>query len=122
MHFQTRLDRSLAMLADRGLPRRHIEPLPFRLLWKLGVNIRPPHFLGFAHIAIAFGTCFAGTWGVFMWCVVWSRMGKSLAAAGLMAAAVGACFGLMMAWFYTRERKELALPAWETIGQDERAG
>jgi hypothetical protein len=122
MHFQARLERSLTMLADRGLPRRHFEPLLFRLLWKLGVNVRPPHFLGFAHIAIVFGTWFAGIWGAFMWCVVWSRMGKSVAAAALTTAAVGACFGFMVAWFYARERKEFALPAWETIVQEERAG
>jgi hypothetical protein len=59
MHFRAQLDRSLAMLSARGLSRHHTEPLLFRLLWKLGIRVRPPHFLGFAHIALVFGTWFS---------------------------------------------------------------
>jgi membrane associated rhomboid family serine protease len=118
MHFRVQLDRSLAVLSERGLSRHHAEPLLFRLLWKLGINVRPPHFLGFASIAIVYGTWFACAWGVFMWLLVWSHQGVGLAGVALRAAAAGACFGLLMAWFYARERREFALPAWESLGQE----
>ena len=118
MHFRAQLDRSLTVLSERGLLRHHTEPLLFRLLWKLGVHVHPPHFLGFASIVAVYGTWFAAVWGTFMWQLVWSGMGKRIAGAVLTAAAAGACFGLVMAWLYVRERRELGLPAWESIGLD----
>lgn len=118
MHFRAQLDRSLALLSERGLARRHAAPLPFRLLWKLGVRIRPPHFLGFAHIALGYGAWFACVWGVFMWVLVWSQQGYGILGVAFRAAGAGAAFGLMMAWFYTRERREFSLPAWESFGRD----
>jgi hypothetical protein len=122
MHFRAQLDRSLAMLSARGLARRHAAPLLFRLLWKLGVRVRPPHFLGFAHIALVYGTWFACAWGLLMWLLVWSQQGSGIAAVALRAGGAGAAFGLMVAWFYTRERREFALPAWESFGRDEQTG
>jgi hypothetical protein len=122
MPFRAQLDRSLAVLSERGLSRRHAEPLLFRLLWTCGVRVRPPHFLGFAQIAVVYGTGFAGAWGVFMWVLVWSQQGLDLPGVALRSGGAGAAFGLMMAWFYTRERREFALPAWESFSQEERTG
>ena len=110
------------MLSARGLSRHHTEPLLFRLLWKCGVRVRPPHFLGFAQIAGVYGTGFACAWGVFMWVLVWSQQGLDFQGVALRSAGAGAAFGLMMAWFYTRERREFALPAWESFSQEERTG
>jgi hypothetical protein len=118
MHFRVQLDRSLAVLSARGLSRLHAAPLLFRLLWKLGVKVRPPHFLGFASTAIVYGGWFAGAWGVLMWVLVWSQQGIGIGGVALRAAGAGACFGLTMAWFYARERREFALPAWESLGAE----
>ena len=118
MHFRAQLDRSLALLSARGLARSHAEPLVFRVLWKLGVRVRPPHFIGFVPIALAYGTAFACMWGVFMWTLVWSQQGRSIVDVALRAAAAGACFGLMIAWLYARERREFAVPAWDALGGD----
>ena len=106
------------MLSARGLSRHHTEPLLFRLLWKCGVRVRPPHFLGFAQIAGVYGTWFACAWGVFMWVLVWSQQGTAIVDVALRAAAAGACFGLIMAWLYARERREFAVPAWDALGGD----
>ena len=122
MHFRTQLDRSLALLSARGLARRHAAPPLFRLLWKCGVRVRPPHFLGFAHIALVYGAWFTCAWGVFMWLLVWSHQGVDFPGVALRSAGAGAAFGLTMAWFYTRERREFALPAWESFGRDEQTG
>ncbi|WP_075792809.1 DUF6404 family protein [Massilia putida] len=118
MHFRVQLDRSLAVLLARGLSRHHAEPLLFRMLWKLGINVRPPHFLGFASIAIVYGVWFACVWGGFMWTLVWSHQGIGIAGVALRAVIAGACFGLLMAWLYARERREFALPAWEALGRE----
>ncbi|MFL6634365.1 MAG: DUF6404 family protein [Massilia sp.] len=122
MQFRVQLDRSLAMLSERGLSRRHTEPLLFRLLWACGVRVRPPHFLGFVHIALVYGAWFACAWGVSMWWMVWSQQGLGIAGVALRSGGAGAAFGLTMAWFYTRERREFALPAWESFSQEERTG
>jgi hypothetical protein len=122
MHFRAQLDRSLTMLSARGLARHHAAPPLFRLLWKLGVRVRPPHFLGFGHIALVYGTWFTGVWGVLMWLLVWSHQGVDFPGVALRSGGAGAAFGLMMAWFYTRERKEFRLPAWESFGRDEQTG
>jgi hypothetical protein len=122
MHFRAQLDRSLAMLSARGLARRHTEPLLFRLLWKLGVRVRPPHFLGFAPVAVVYGTGFACAWGVFMWVLVWSQQGLDFHGVALRSAGAGAAFGGVIAWLYARERREFALPAWESFSQEEWKG
>jgi hypothetical protein len=122
MHFRAQLDRSLATLSARGLARRHAAPLLFRLLWTCGVRVRPPHFLGFAQIATVYGSWFACAWGLFMWVLVWSPQGLDWLAVLLRAGGAGAAFGLTMAWFYTRERREFKLPAWESFGRDEQTG
>jgi hypothetical protein len=118
MHFRAQLDRSLAMLSERGLSRRFTEPLLFRLLWKLGVRVRPPHFLGFAHIAGVYGSGFACAWGVFMWLLVWSPQEVDFPGVALRSAGAGAAVGLTIAWFYTRERREFGLPAWESFSRE----
>ena len=118
MHFRVQLDRSLAVLSARGLSRRHAAPLLFRMLWKLGVKVRPPHFLGFASTAIVYGGWFACVWGVLMWVLVWSQQGIGIGGVAFRSAISGACFGLMMAWFYARERREFGLPPWEALGRE----
>jgi membrane associated rhomboid family serine protease len=106
------------LLSGRGVARRHAAPLLFRLLWRLGLPVRPPHFLGFASVAVVYGTWFTVVWGVFMWTLVWSQQGRSIVDVALRAAAAGACFGLMIAWLYARERREFAVPAWDALGGD----
>jgi membrane associated rhomboid family serine protease len=118
MHFRLHLERSLALLSTRGVARRHAAPLLFRLLWRLGLRVRPPHFLGFAGVACVYGTWFMSVWGVFMWTLVWSQQGKAVVDVMARAAAAGACFGLIMAWLYARERREFAVPAWDALGGD----
>ena len=118
MHFRLQLDRSLALLSTRGGARLPAAPLLFRLLWRLGLRVRPPHFLGFASVACVYGTWFMSVWGMFMWMLVWSQQGIAVVDVALRAAAAGACFGLIMAWLYARERKEFAVPAWDALGGD----
>jgi membrane associated rhomboid family serine protease len=118
MQFRLRLDLSLALLSTRGFARGHAAPLLFRLLWRLGLRVRPPHFLGFASVACVYGTWFMSVWGVFMWTLVWSQQGKAVVDVALRAAAAGTCFGVIMAWLYARERREFAVPAWEAVGGD----
>jgi membrane associated rhomboid family serine protease len=117
MEFNTQLHRSLVILSQRGLPRHRYEPPLFRLLWKIGIQVPPPHYMGFAKVAVSFGAWFAVFWGSLMWLLMWSRQGRSLADDALAATVAGACFGLLMAWFYERDRRKFSLPAWESFGR-----
>jgi len=116
MEFQLQLHRSLAVLSQRGLPRHRYEPPLFRLLWKIGIQVPPPHYMGFAKVSVCFGAWFAVFWGSLMWLLMWSRQGRGLADDALAATVAGACFGLIMAWFYERDRRKFSLPAWESFG------
>lgn len=117
MEFHTQLHRSLVVLSQRGLPRHRYEPPLFRLLWKIGIQVPPPHYMGFAKVAVSFGAWFAVFWGSLMWLLMWSRQGRDLSDDALAATVAGACFGLLMAWFYERDRRKFALPAWESFGR-----
>ena len=117
MEFQAQLHRSLAVLSQRGLPRIRYEPPLFRLLWKIGVEVPPPHYMSFAKIAISYGGWFAAFWWSLMWMFVWSRQGRAMDDDVLGAVVAGAIFGLIMAWFYERDRRKLCLPAWESFGK-----
>lgn len=117
MEFQSQLHRSLALLSQRGLPRNRYEPPLFRLLWKIGVEVPPPHYMSFAKVAISYAVWFAVFWWGFMWVLVWSRQGRAMGDDVLVAVAAGAFFGLVMAWFYERDRRKLRLPAWESFAR-----
>lgn len=116
MTTQTKRALSLTLLAQRGIARGSYAPLLFRLLWKFGVDIPPPHFIGFAKLAVIWGAWFALAWGAFMWFAVWSRQGTLPPQAAAIAIGAGAFFGLCLSAIYARDRKKHALPRWESIG------
>ncbi|AOY01405.1 DUF6404 family protein [Jeongeupia sp. USM3] len=109
-------DRALALLAKTGIWSGNYQPLLFRLLWRLGFNVPPPHFAGFGTAVLLSGLEFACIWGGFMWFVVWRSSGMSAMSAVSFAGATGALFGLVMGLYYAYGRKKHHLPPWQTLG------
>lgn len=105
------------MLSQHGLAPGTYAPLLFRLLWKIGVNVPPPHFMGFTKLAMIWGTWFAVVWGAIMWAFVWSRQDTNILLAAGSAIAAGTFFGVSLAAVYARHRKKYGLPTWESFGQ-----
>lgn len=116
MHFQTRKEHAFAVLSHKGLERRSYAPPLHRLLWKLGVEIRPPHFMGFGAVVLSSGISFAVAWGLGMWLLVWSRSGASPLFSVVAPVLAGLIYGLTMAFIYSYQRDKLRLPEWDELG------
>lgn len=113
--FETRKAKALDLLRGTGMRESNYLPPATRLLWRLGVEVPPPHFAGFFGAALVSGTFFGVVWGVLMWLIVWQHQGLSLAATSLTVLSAGLLFGLFMAAYYAWGRRKHALPAWEQL-------
>ena len=115
MDFQTQKDRALTVLSRHGLARHSAAPPLLLLLWRLGMQVPPPNFMGFGAITLSFGAWFGVIWGAVMWLAVWSRNGTSPLGAAVWAAGAGLCYGLTMAFICSRQRRKHDLPPWESL-------
>jgi len=95
--------------------RNSYEPPLLRLLWRLGLNVPPPHFAGFIVTTLFYGGFFALFWGVIMWFFTWSESGMSPTGAAGAALFAGVLFGLIMASYYSWGRRKHRLPGWKNL-------
>ena len=103
---------ALALLAKTGIwPSNYAPPL-FHVLWRLGVNVPPPHFIGFFSILIFTG----GLFGILMTLFFAPMLDQSRSGAVLIAACMGGAFGLAMACYYAYGRQIHRLPRWNELG------
>lgn len=100
-------------LGQRGVGKYTVAPPAFRLLWRMGIEVPPPHFAGFWSLALGMGTFFGVLWGIFMWLLFWRAQDLSAGAVVGFSALAGLVFGLIMAGYYRWHRRRLALPRWE---------
>lgn len=104
-------------LTARGVSKGDIAPPIFRLVWKFGIAIPPPHFMSFGALATVMGSYFGVLWGVFMWFVFWRRLGLPAGACTIVSLAAGISFGVAMASFYRWKARQLGLPSWSEYGK-----
>ncbi len=97
----------------RGIGRNTAAPPLYRLLWRLGVEIPPPHFAGFWPLALSTGPFFAVCWGLLMWFLLWRSDDMPVAIAVVTSLLAGLAFGLIMAAYYRWRARKLALPPWK---------
>src|SRR5437867_12529072 len=104
----------IADFRERGIKKALAAPLPYRLLWKLGFHVTPPHFATFAANALPMAIFYGVLWGILMWLLFWRRERDFPIPAAIIASA---CFGLVMgvglAISYRRKARKLSLPRWE---------
>ena len=105
---------ALELLARTLMKPSSFKPPAVRLLWHMGVNIRPPHFSSFLFNTLFTGGFYAVNWGVLMWLITW-RHNRTPAEAAIVATLAGLCFGLMMAAYYTYSRRKHKLPSWNEL-------
>ncbi len=103
-HFDAKLKMALDRLCETRIwPSHYASPL-YRLLWRLGVNLPPPHFNGFlANFAVS-AAFFGIVWGLLMGLTGggW-LLRESILAGGL--------FGLWMAIYYRFSARKHKLPS-----------
>jgi|SRR5437899_3037857 len=105
-------------LSRKGIGRWTFAPPLYRTLWKLGVEIPPPHFSTFSFLFSFLGSYFAVACVLFMSLVPCLLPLERLSfSAVLLASLVAGCFfGLCMASYYTSQAKRHGLPPWSHYG------
>jgi len=106
-------DAALKILASTGIWRSSYVPPLLRLLWRLGLDVPPPHFATFWNNVLYNGSLFAVFWGLLMWFIPWFREERSLLRVLVLAGFMGVFFGLWMAAYYARGRRKYNLPSWK---------
>ena len=106
---------ALLLLEKTGIWRSNYAPPFVRLLWRLGIDVPPPHFATFAGSACVAGGFFGALWGLFMWLFVWSNSGMMAMNAAVAALITGVFFGLAMASYYAYGRYRYKLPSWHEL-------
>lgn len=121
MRFEQKLTAALGLLASTGMWRSNYAPPLHRLLWRIGAQLAPPHFLSFTANFVSTGVRFGVFWGLAMWLTASSHQGMSrLAAAALF---VGLLYGLGMAAYYRYGARNYGIPLWKDFEvSDEQAG
>jgi hypothetical protein len=115
MDVHTRRTHALAILERTGMLRNSYAPPLFRVLWRLGMDVPPPHFMGFWTLAAGAALWFGVVWGGIMWCLSWSRQHQAPQQALMTACATGVMFGLALAAVYAWGRQKYGLPAWKAL-------
>jgi hypothetical protein len=112
MRFEKKLAAALALLEATPIQRSNYAPPLFRFLWRVGVRVPPPHFLGFTANFFITGAFFGIVLGATLWFALWSLSGISSWLAVSAATFAGVLFGLCMAGYYRFGAHKERIPLW----------
>ena len=111
MTHDEKVARLLQDLGQRGIGRYTIAPPMYRLLWRLGIKLKPPHFASFWSLAAITGVGYGVLLALMMLALLW----RSTPVSGVIgtAALAAILFGLFMAAYYRTRAHQLGLARWE---------
>jgi sulfite exporter TauE/SafE len=112
MRFEQKLAAAFTLLEPTGIWRSNYAPPVYRLLWRLGARVAPPHFVGFVTNFLIAAVSFGAVWGLLMCFAVWSHQAMSPRGALVTASCAGLCFGLFMATYYRYGTWKHEIPLW----------
>ncbi|MES2076248.1 MAG: DUF6404 family protein [Pseudomonadota bacterium] len=113
-------ERALRYLNDiKHIRRNSSAPLAFRLLWRCGVELPPPHFNGFLVNAAVLGGGFGLLWWLIMWPLQWLRDGRSLVSSLLPTLAAALFFGICLAAYYRFHARKHRVPPFDQLPKSE---
>jgi hypothetical protein len=115
--YERRYTAAMKELEATEMWRANYAPPLLLLQRKLGMQPRPPHYLGTWSIILVSGSIFAVVWGTAMAVFVWPEMDMEItlgtAVAGSLAG--GVVFGAGLAFAYGRMRRKWKLSKWEDL-------
>jgi len=120
MNFNEKLTAAKEVLAATGMKRRLYAPSFVAFLWRLGIQVPPPHFAGFLGTSLFAGTLFGTLWGVLMWFLRWSHDGVTPGTAVAYAALAAIIPGLAAATYYRYSARKHAIPRWSDFAPERR--
>lgn len=107
---------ALELLNKTGLMRDEYAPPAYRLLWRFGVDIPPPHFMSFGKLALFQGTAFFVGIAIGMTLLTGLLLpGFSIVMTLVLSLLGGGAFGLIMASHYDAGRRRHGLPSWHDL-------
>jgi len=107
-------ERAFALLSGTGILRSSYAPPLSRLLWRLGLDIPPPHFAPFALNAAIFGLAFAIIWAVIFWLLSLAQV-ATVDSLFLRSAIAGLLFGVGLSAQIAYSRHKHNLPTWAEL-------
>jgi hypothetical protein len=117
--FREKVELAVGDVAGRGVWRSTAAPFPYRILWWLGLRIRPPHFQGFPALVALNGLTVALSFALPVAAVLVVRNGPDYFPSKLFnvlmmtSGVFGLACGLGLAAFYRLSARRLGLPGWE---------
>jgi hypothetical protein len=72
-----KVDGFLQEMRGHGVNPGTAAPPAWRALWRLGLRVPPPHFMGFVPLALVTGVFFGVLWGLAMAFLIWGPWGGS---------------------------------------------
>lgn len=108
------------LMESRGIGQSTAVPPLWELLWRLGINLPPPFFMGFFSLFLFSGSVFGVLFGFGAW-VLGNRGARSMALseAGWVALITGAAFGFAVAWYSRRFAAKQHLGPWSEFGRSD---
>jgi hypothetical protein len=111
-----KLDRMYSELGQKGLWKSNFAPPLYRLLWRMGIRVPPPHFSSFMFLFV-----FSGLYAVFfalppvvvMW---WLLVPKPIGVLVISTILSGFVAGLCVAAWYRYQARRYRLPLWKGYG------
>jgi hypothetical protein len=121
MTHQEKVDQLIADLGQKGMNPYAVAPPLFRLLWALGLRVRPPLFMGFLSLTLLAGVFFGASCGLLMWLMPLRPRKLPVEVGAATSLIAGLLFGLSMATYYRWKFKRLRLPPWENYPETMRS-
>ncbi len=123
MSFEKKLKKAHRELTVKGVSHLKYNPPITRILRKVGVKVRPPHYYSFLFTAILVSIYFILSVGILVLGLlpllqIWSQHSIALSAAFTKLLELGAIsfvFGLLTAAYYKYSAKKYRLSKWETL-------
>ena len=111
--FEAKRSAAVRLLQQTPIKAANFLPPMVLLMWRLGIQVPPPHFASFGLNALWSGTFFGVIWGTFMWLFQW-RQEPFFVVIGAPVLA-GILFGLIWALYYAHAHKKYKLPNWKDL-------
>lgn len=109
---------AIRYLEKIGISRGRIGPIFMRALWRIGINVPPPHFLSRREVFLLFLVAAVNIWGPGFFVVNHAIGGNiSFLFAILGSAFFGIIMGAYSCRYYHHERVKHGIPVWNDFGK-----
>ena len=103
------------VMVSLGVTPREAKPWLYRMLWRLGLEARPPPYATMLERFFVQGFPFAALWTLVMKLTAWRNQNVPMVALGATFLAMTLVSMLTTHWSLKRTRSRMNLPDWEQV-------